>query len=395
MLELVPAGATPRGFLRVGGISVASQQLTLALTLQAERVICLASAVTPELVELQHQAEDAGASFHVISHARALLGLVTATDEVIALGDGLFAPAPMALPLLGQGPCVLVQPIEQGLSAGFERIDINHAAAAAMRVPGRLVERMAELPADCDAISALQRIALQAGVPQRAIPPLGQDAAFWTLIRSEADAHALEPAWIRQRTADGEDLNLSRGLARAAVHGFGPSLLHAGSGAGSVVIAALVLALLGLGAGWFALVPLGLILCALGWVLRESAVMLARIQNDLPNRGLIGLTRQAAYAWLIDGILITLLAWQATPIAGPPAAETFFAPVMLFALLRILPRAINHRWTAWFKDRAVIAVGLAAAIIAGVGTEAVYGAALGLAALGIVTSSLQARITPP
>lgn len=395
MLEPVRSGTALRAFLRVGGISIARQQLTQALALQAERVICLASSVTPALVELQHQAEQAGASFHVIGDARALLGLVTATDDVIALGDGLFASAPLVTALLGQGHCVLVQPIEQGLAAGFERIDLNHAAAAAMRVPGRLVERMAELPADCDVVSALQRIALQAGVPQRAIPSLGQDAAFWTLIRSEEDAHALEPAWIRQRTGGGEGFNLSRALARAAVHSFGPSLLHAGSGAGSVVIAALVLALLGLGAGWFALIPLGLILCALGWVLRESAVMLARIQSELPNRGMVGVARRAVYAWLIDGIMVTLLAWAAAPGDSPPTVERFFAPLMLFALIRILPRAVNHRWTAWLKDRAVIALGLATAVIAGVGAEAVHGAALALAAVGVVTSSLRVRITPP
>ena len=389
------SGTAPRAFLRVGGVSVARQQLTLALALQAERVICLAGGVTPALVDLQHQAEEAGASFHVIGNARALLGLITATDEVIALGDGLFASAPLVAGLLGQGQCVLVQPIEQGLAAGFERIDLNHAAAAAMRVPGRLVERIAELPADCDAISALQRIALQAGVPQRAIPPLGPDSGFWTLIRSEDDAHALEPAWIRQRTVDGDGFNLSRALARAAVHSFGPSLLHAGSGAGSIVIAAVTLAVLGLGVGWFALVPLGLVLCALGWILRESAVMLARIQSDQPNRGMVGVARRAAYAWLIDGIMVTLLAWQASPVTGPPEAKRFFAPLMLFALLRILPRAVSHRWTTWLKDRAVIALGLAGAVIAGVGSEAVHGAALGLAALGVVASSLQARITAP
>lgn len=395
MLEPVLSGSTPRAFLRVGGVTVARQQLTLALALQAERVICLAHGVTPELVELQHCAEDAGASFHVIAHARALLGLITATDEVIALGDGLFASSPLALGLLGQGAGVLVQPIEQGLAGGFERIDLNHAAAAAMRVPGRLVDRIAELPADCDALSALQRIALQAGVAQRAIPPLGQDAGFWTLIRSENDAHALEPAWIRQRTGGGEQFNPSRGLARAAVHSFGPSLLHAGSGAGSLVIAAVVLALLGLGAGWFGLVPLGLILCGLGWVVREAAVMLARIQSDSPHRGMIGVGRRAAYAWLLDGLLITLLVWNAAPAAAPLSIERVFAPVMLFALVRILPHAIPHRATVWLKDRGLLALGLAGAVIAGVGSQAVYGVALGLAALGVVAGSLRARITPP
>ena len=396
MLEPAMPGGLPRAFLRVGGLTVARQQLNLALLLQAERVVCLASGLAPEIVELQHDAEAAGASFHVIANARALLGLVTAGDEVIALGDGLFASAPAAAGLLGQGPVVLVQAIEQGLAAGFERIDLNHASAAAMRIPGRLVERMAELPADCDAISALQRIALQAGVPQRPLPPLGPDGVFWTLVRGEADAHALEPIWIRQRSGGGEPLNLARGLARGAVHSFGPSLLHAGSGAGSVVVAAAVAAVLGLGAGWFGLVPLGLVFCAMGWILREAAVMLARIQHDSPRRGWIGLGRRTAYAWLLDAIMVILLAWESGPVVdGSPEPGRFFAPIMLFALLRILPRAIDHRWTAWLKDRALVGFGLAGAVIAGVGSEAVHIAALTLAAGGIVASSLQSRLTPP
>lgn len=395
MLEPAVPGGSPRAFLRVGGLTVARQQLNLALALQAERIVCLASDVAPEIVELQHQAEAAGASFHVIANARALLGLVTAGDEVIALGDGLFASVPAAAVLLGQGSVVLVQAIEQGLAAGFERIDLNHAAAAAMRVPGRLVERIAELPADCDAMSALQRIALQAGVPQRGLPPLGQEGVFWTLVRSEADAHALEPLWIRQRTGGGEPLNLTRAMARMGVHIFGPSLLHAGSGAGSVVAAAAVMALLGLGAGWFGLVPLGLILCAIGWILREAAVMLARIQRESPGSGLAGPGSRAAYAWLMDAIMVTLLAWDLAPDRGSPSPELFFAPLMLFGLLRILPRAIEHRWTAWLHDRAVIGLGLAVAVMAGVGTGAVQVAALALAAGGVIASSLQSRITPP
>lgn len=395
MMEPAVPDGYPRAFVRVGGLTVARQQLNLALSLQAERVVCLAGQMAPEIVELQHEAEGAGASFHVIPNARALLGLVTAGDEVIALGDGLFASAPAAAALLGQGPAVLVQPIEQGLAAGFERIDINHAAAGAMRLPGRLVERIAELPVDCDAISALQRIALQAGVPQRLLPPLGQDGTFWTLVRGEADAHALEPVWIRQRSGGGEPLNLSRGLARMAVHSFGPGLLHAGSGAGSVVAAAAVAALLGLGAGWFQFVALGLIFCAIGWILREAGVMLARIQSDSPDRGRIGLGRRTAYAWLIDAIMVLLLAWDAMRVPGAPGWSQFFAPIMLFSLLRLLPRAINHRWTVWLKDRALVGLALGVAVISGAGSEAVHIAALALAAGGLVASSLQSRITPP
>ena len=146
-------GEPARAHLRVGGVSLARHQLGVVLALGCQRIICIATSLDPELVALQHVAEDGGASFHCISAPMALLGLVSAGDELIALGEGLLAWPDLAIGQLDTASVVLVQPIEVGLAAGFERLDINHAAAGAMRIPGRLVERLAELPADCDIFS--------------------------------------------------------------------------------------------------------------------------------------------------------------------------------------------------------------------------------------------------
>jgi hypothetical protein len=375
-------------------VTVARHQLSLVLALGCERVVCIASGLSPELIELQHVAEAAKAQFHVIPGARPLAGLVTATDEVFVLSDGLFASAPEAAALLEQGQAVLVQPIEPGLAAGFERIDLNLAGTGAMRLPGRLVERIADLPADCDAASSLQRIALQAGLRQSPIPALGQDGLFWTLVRSEDEAHGLEPQWIRQRTSDGAPLGPSRWLAHLAVRGLGPALLHAGSGAASIAIASAVVAILALGAGWLALAPLGLALCAIGWVLRESAALLARIEGGtLPARG--ALSSRTAYGWLLDGIIVALAGWGTAIEPWQPVYHRFFPAVMLVALLRIVPRSLGPRAASWLEDRAVLALGLAAAIAAGLGSEAIHLAALAAALAGIVLPGLTSRITRP
>lgn len=379
--------------LRVGGVSVLRQQLRLVLALECERVVCLGSGISPELVELQHLVEKAGASFHVISAPRALSGLVTAADEVIALDDGLLAPGAELATLLGRGQGVLVQPVEQGLDAGFERIDLNHASAGAMRIPGRLVERLAELPADCNAISALQRIALQAGVPQRPIPGAGQRGPIWSLVRQEADALALEPLWIRLRTHQDRPLGPSRWLALASVRRFGPALLHAGSGAGMLAIGAALLALLGLGAGWCGLVPLGLGACALGWILRHAAILLARIEDDQRAEASRALSSDAAYGWLLDGIVVALIAWGSDLPAMVPQYVRYFPGIMLVALLRILPRTLGMRWGAWLDDRALLAVLLAGATISGLGDEAVRALAIGLALAGILIPRGDSELT--
>lgn len=386
------AGAIPRAFLRIGGLTVARQQLALAIELKCERIVCIAPRLTAELVELQHLAEAAKAQFHVVSNARALVGLVTAVDEIFALGDGLFVSIPEAASLLEEGQAILVQPIEQGLAAGFERIDLNHAGAAAMRLPGRLVERLAELPSDCDATSSLQRIALQAGIRQKAIPAPGLDGLFWTMVHSEDEAHALEPLWVRQRTRDEGTLSPSRWLALLAVRSFGPAMLHAGSGALALVIAAGVMALLALGAGWFNLLSLGLGMIAIGWLLRECAVLLSRIESE-SKLSRKGLDNKDLYGWLCDGLIVVLAAWSAEMHMGQHFADRLFPPFMLVTLLRILPRLFAPGWNAWFGDRALLALGIGTAIVLGAGSVAVHVAAVVAGMAGMLATLFPSRLT--
>ena len=373
---------------------MARQQLGIALALECERVVCLAPTLTPDIVQLQHLTEAQGAQFHIIPGPRSLLGLITASDELIVLADGLFSSTAEAVDLLSAGQTVLVQPIEQGLAAGFERIDLNHAAAGAIRIPGRLVEQIATLPADCDPLSALQRIALQAGVRQRPIPLPGQDGLFWTLVRSDAEAHTIEPLWIRQRTRDTVPLGPARGLALLAVRSFGPTLLHAGTGARALVSAAVVLALLALGAGWFGLPVLGLGLIALGWVLRESAALLARIEHDAAPRPR-GIDSLAAYGWAIDIVIVLLMGWGAVPELGYSWLDRMFPPFMLVAQLRIVAAIHDGRWGAWLTDRSMLSVALLGALLGRVGSEAAHGGAVVAAIAALAVLSTKTRLTRP
>lgn len=396
MLETSATGAAgPRAFLRVGGISVARQQLALALALDCKRIVCIARGLPPELVDVQHAAERAGAQFNAVPGARQLVGQITAADDVILIGDGLFAGIPEAAALLEKGPAVLVQPIEQGLAAGFERIDLNAASGGAMRVPGRLVERLAELPDDCDAYSALQRIALQAGVNQRAIPAAGAGGSLWVLVRGEDEAHTLEPRWIRDRIASEIPSGPGQWLARGAVRSFGPALLHAGSGSGIVIAAAVVLAAFGLGAGWFGLGPFGLALCGLGWLTRQAGVLLGRIEQPLGGEERLAGLRREIYGWGLDAVIVVITAWSSVIEPGQGLLHRFFPPLMLIALLRILPRLSGQRWAGWLEDRLVLGLVLGAAVLAGVGSEVVHGGALFLALVGIALPRAELRLTRP
>ena len=133
-LNLLPAGGVVlRVLLAARRRGLAAARLTAALAAALTATLSSATGHLSQLAELTH---------HLAQLAHTLLaGLVSAADELIALEDGLLVPSEQAVTLLERGHGVLAQPIEQGLEAGFERLDLNHASAGAIRIPGRLVEQ--------------------------------------------------------------------------------------------------------------------------------------------------------------------------------------------------------------------------------------------------------------
>lgn len=364
------SGGGSKAFLRVGGATLARHQLALVLALGCERIICIARALDADVMELQHAAEAAGAKFHAVTGPRGLMGLVSTVDNVIAFAEGLLMAPDVATALLS-GPAVLVQPIESGLKAGFERIDAVSAAGGAIRIPGRLVERLADLPPDCDAFSALQRIALQAGVAQRTIPHEALDSGRWRLVRDEVEAHAAESAWIRLHTKMDGAASATDMIARAAVRGIGPALLHAGTGGKAVVAAAGVAFLLALGAGWFGFTATGFLLAGIAWLLRASGEQLLRVERDSMQLPRSRLSRLVPFGWLLDGALVALIAWGSPPMVGTSPGLFLFAPLAFLGLTRLLSRCVPLMAGRWLGDRLIVAGVLAMASIAGHLTAAI------------------------
>ncbi|WP_164852770.1 hypothetical protein [Novosphingobium umbonatum] len=381
----------PRGLLRVGGHVLARHQLALALALGCERVVCFARQSDPEVIALHHAAETGGAIFHLASSLHSLLSLVTAQDEVIALADGVLAWPDLAIDLLGSAG-VLAQPAEGAIEAGFERLDASHAAAGAIRFPGRLVAKLEEWPSDIDIFSTLQRLALQAGVPMRVLPEDVAGTARWNLLRSENDAHAIEAPWIAQHIAEASPTP-TQALAMRCVRSFGPALMHAGSGGTAVAIAGGVFAALGVLAGWFGHGGLGLCLAALAWLGFSSACVMGRFERRCL---LLPRPRTAPvliYAGIMDGALLLLLtAGLASPSQG--LLQAAFAPLMLLGLLRLVPRLPDIRWAALLEDRALWALALAVAELFGLLPLAVCLSAMALLLAGVFTLSRQNQLTP-
>ena len=356
MMEPAHAGGTmPRAFLRLGGATLAQHQLMVALAAGCERIACIARALTPELIALQHEAERAGAKFHMISGARALSGLVTANDELLVIGEGLVAALPDALDMLGDAPAILVLPAETAVPQGFERIDLNHAAAGLMLLPGRLVERLNDLPADAEPTSALLRIGLQAGIAQRGVAEPALSAGHWLMVRDEEAAHAAELDWMQRHTA-GRGKASGMALATLIVRSFGPALLHGGSGGRWLALASYVLLAIAGGAGWFGWHATALGLCAPAWLLHRSACIIERIQSEALGRRTGMLAAEYPFGWLFDTVIGILLLFATPYLPGEAFWQRSISPFMLFGLLGLFAYILPGRWTPWLADRMLLAI---------------------------------------
>jgi hypothetical protein len=237
------------------------------------------------------------------------------------------------------------------------------------------------------------RIALQAGIPQRMVPPASRELTRWTLVRSEAEAHAIETPWITLHTSSDDAITPGSWLARLAVRLFGPSLLHAGSNANMVVIASVVSVLMGVVAAWFGYITVGLFFAGLGWTIRNAAALLSRVEHDSLQSTPTRWPREAVFGWVFDAVLIMLISWGMPQHPWDMTLERAFPPLVLVGLLRLLPRAFDARLMAWLEDRLVLTLVLVATSIAGALDESVYLLAAALALSGIAFPRNSSRIT--
>jgi hypothetical protein len=365
-----------RALVRLGGVSLARHQVELALRQDCERIVCFTAGLTPDIITLQHQAEAAGARFHSLSGARGLAGLVTAADTVLVLEDGLFVTSELMPDLRAGPPVVYVQPIEEGLAAGFERIDLNHASAGMLRD-------------DVNVFSALQRIALQAAVPLRTIPPHDQGEAFWTLVRSEAQAERLEAHWIAVRTQPDAAATPTQWVMRHVVRAFGATLLDSAGGMASLLMGAGMLLVLALGAGWFGYPVLGLVLAGLAGMLWTIRAMIGRIGPGPDD----GPWPTIAFDLAQDAALVALLNWGRVRLAGETLLDRVFPALALLLLLRLVTGLAPQRWRGWLADRTVLALALGAAMALNASGVAVQIAILACAGLGILFVRDKTRLT--
>jgi hypothetical protein len=268
---------------------------------------------------------------------------------------------------------------------------------------------------------------VQAGIGLRSLPGAAQAPAAWSLVRSEDDAHAIEPLWIARhaagqsarprpaevssasqpsqapRTAARPERSLWASptalLAGWVVRNLGPALLHAGSGGRMVLAASSVLTGVALVLGLFGHLVIGFALCGVASLGFSCAAMLSRIKRQALCVGARRSRSGQVSGWGLDVALVLLLssAQIAPHVSGwlDALLRVSFAPLVLIGLARLVPRLIGGGWEPWFADRGLLLALLLVARLAGVLNPAVCVLALGLLTFALLALERRIRLTSP
>lgn len=365
------------GEVRLAGHPLAWHQLQAAIALACERIICLAEAPGPELAALQRDAERRGLSFHAVTHHRALSGLVSAGDTLVAFAPGVLADREWLAQAFGARAGVAVLPAEGAIEQGFERIDRERAWAGVLSTRGDAVEALAVLPPDADPIAGLLRVALQRGAGAVNVPDKWLDDGRWALVRSQSKAEQYQTAWylrhVPSPTLDRPASALAHRVARSLID----RMRNAASGALGILAAGSVVAIGSAAAGYLghtAAGIAGMTAAAALMAIGNALAQLARAGSGDKERRWWGEARRA----LLDLALVAIAA-SPSEFEGWSAA---FAALVLIAVIRIGSEERAPRTLHPFSDRTLVFAVLTLAAVGGA-----FG--LGMAGLGLLGLALR------
>ena len=354
-----------------------SWQVDLARDLGCERFVCLSDAKSEAFDDLRDYIEEFGGEFHSINGHMPLVGLLSADQEIVVLADGLIADRSVVSTILGDRRGVLCLPDTQGIEAGFERIDAQHAWAGLFVARAQIVESLAEMPPDSDTVSLLLRLALQAGTKLQPIDDDMLNTGQWLLVKEgteiamrEAnllDASVERVSWWQPTKA------VTRRLARiVAPDGFerGPIIANiAGLGG--------VLGAIGAALSGQPILSLGLVaISVFSWSFRDGLMRLAaRLRGDKPP------SEDYWRSLAIDLLIVLLLSW---PFDVATAPERIFLPIMLLGLLRLGAIIWPQPYANFLEDRFILVIALMLAGSLGVQSTVTGAICFAIVALSLI-----------
>ncbi|MFV0645093.1 MAG: hypothetical protein ACK5NN_11440 [Sphingomonadaceae bacterium] len=339
----------------LGMRSVLQFQADMALRMGAGRIIVWTDGLTDALLPVQHRVEQEGARFYAVDSVRTLSGLISASDEVLVVQDGLVPDPLLTEQILGPHSGVLGLPVDPAIAQGFERIDANRAWSGVMMLRGAAVERLAELPDDVEPASALLRIGLQSGTRIVDLPPDSTRQNGWILVRDARDLQFAHDWHLKRELNAAPWSRPGTALAdRMAAKMAGPAFAKGYSDRSALVLAAVVI-FLAIAMGWFVSVGAGFLGLMVAAILLALAAAFRRLRGEKPAQARL---REQGVLLALDFAIILLTTF---PWPDPDWANDIFAPVMLIGLIRLASILPGQKLMSPVSDRGALCAILALA----------------------------------
>lgn len=365
-LELTSEGG-PRAFEQLGGRSLIAWQVDMARELGCTRIICLAESNIGPIKELRDSVEGEGLQFQLISGPLALVGLLSADQELVVIADGLVIDRERLSVTLGERRGVVALPAEEGIAAGFERIDAEHAWGGVLVARARIAEQLAEMPPDSDTISLLLRLALQSGATLVPVSVDALESGEWLLVRDASELAKREEILLDRSLDSAVWSAPGTALSIRAARALAPDAIVRGP------LFASIIGGLGL-AGAIGVAQAGMAFAALlVFAASVFAFNLGRALASLKAR-LHGIGRASRRSGMLGYVLdLAFVALLSLPFEPQTLAQRIFLPIVFVGLLRLGESLASQRWQATWHDRILIAALLLPAAWFGVMDEALGG----------------------
>lgn len=378
-LELTPEGK-PRAFEQLGGRSLIAWQVDMAIELGCSRIICLAERDSGPIQDLRAAVEREGLQFQLISGPLALVGLLSADQELAVIADGLVVDRERLSLVMGERRGVVALPAEEGIAAGFERIDAEYAWGGVLVARARIAEQLAEMPADSDTISLLLRLALQSGVSLVRVSADALESGEWLLVRDRSELTKREEILL-DRSLESAAWNApGTALSLRAARALAPDAFRRGPVVASTIGG---MGLTGaIGVAQIATPFAALLIFAASVLAVNLGLALANLKARLHGIGRVS-RRRGILGYVVDMAFVAVLA---LPIDAQALPQRIFLALVFVGLLRLGESLASERWQASWRDRILIVLLLLPAAWFGVLDQALGGLCVAILATCLFSS---------
>ena len=181
-----------RALVSIAGESLIEHQAKRLAAVGVDTIYVSLDRASPSLMRRIQRIKKHGLNIIVVHRACDLRDVLSPTDSLILVADGLWASGRYYTAIADSEISALIATADRPSTAIFERIDANVRWVGLARVPASLVRELAELPGDWDMVLTLLRFAVQSDTHRMICKATPFEQGEIAIITNTSDTQRLE-----------------------------------------------------------------------------------------------------------------------------------------------------------------------------------------------------------